>query len=131
MPARIAQSQISMSGLESNFQSVDEEKPMVRKNGFDMLRVIAALFVIIGHSFALTGNFAPQILGTPVQTFGLKIFFVISGYLVALSWCRERNLMKFITKRVLRIMPGLVGAVVFCVIIVGPTFTSISISDYV
>ena len=58
-----------------------------RSGGFDALRLVAAAMVIFGHSFPLTGHAdSPGLLANSVQTIGVKIFFVISGYLITRSW---------------------------------------------
>jgi len=64
-----------------------EDTPNRRQNSFDQLRLIAAFFVIITHSYALLGLPETDVLylvtrgATSFSTFGLWIFFVISGYL--------------------------------------------------
>ena len=63
-----------------------------KANNFDILRLISALLVIYGHSYPLTGLPEPGFAASGVATIGVKIFFVISGYLVALSWLRDSNL---------------------------------------
>ena len=55
------------------------------KNNFDVLRLIAALLVLFGHSFDLLNR--PQPGGYLGWGFvGVTIFFAISGFLVARSW---------------------------------------------
>jgi peptidoglycan/LPS O-acetylase OafA/YrhL len=62
---------------------------MKHDNAFDALRLFAALLVIFGHAFRLTGAAGPSFAGAGVATTGVKIFFVISGYLVAQSLLRD------------------------------------------
>lgn len=99
-------------------------------NNFDFLRLIGAALVIYGHSYALTGNAPPQFDGNGVHTIGVKIFFVISGYLVAQSWLRDRNLFRFAYRRSLRIFPALVAVVVLTVVVLGPAMTTLPLAAY-
>lgn len=105
-------------------------------NNLDIIRLLAAISVIIYHSFALNPQWAltdpiKNLLGY-VTTGGLavKIFFFISGILVTNSILTRKSAYQFIVSRVLRIFPALVF-VVFCSgFIIGPIFTSLPIKDY-
>ncbi len=57
-------------------------------------------------------------------------FFVISGYLVTLSWRNQPRFFAFVGKRVLRIWPALIVVVVLCSLVVGGSFTSLPIVGY-
>ncbi len=84
-----------------------------RKNNFDFLRLIFASFVIITHSYPLSGvpecDFLCQLTNGQVSFsyIGLKGFFVISGYLIFQSLQRSENLIEFFWKRLLRLYPAL------------------------
>jgi exopolysaccharide production protein ExoZ len=68
-----------------------------RINNVQALRGFAALLVVIGHTeFALPGLH-------PFGVFGVDIFFVISGYIMAMI-C-DRNPEKFFLRRLIRIVP--------------------------
>ena len=99
-------------------------------NAFDALRLSAALLVIFGHAFRLTGEPSPSFAGVGVATTGVKIFFVVSGYLVAKSWLRDPHPRRFLQRRLLRIMPGLVPVVLLTVFVLGPMATSHSVITY-
>jgi peptidoglycan/LPS O-acetylase OafA/YrhL len=103
---------------------------MKHDNAFDTLRLVAALIVIFGHAFRLTGETGPAFAGTTVATLGVKIFFVVSGYLVAQSWLRDPHPRRFLQRRLLRIVPGLVLVIVLTVFVLGPAVTSLPILDY-
>jgi peptidoglycan/LPS O-acetylase OafA/YrhL len=102
----------------------------MRSNGFDVLRLVAAIIVIFGHAYPLTGNVSPGLFANGVQTIGVKIFFVISGYLITKSWQSDPNLARFWLKRALRIMPGLACLCLLTVLIIGPLVTSLSPAGY-
>ncbi|MEN5178801.1 acyltransferase [Comamonas testosteroni] len=100
-------------------------------NHFDTIRLLTAWSVIVAHHYPITGVTAPAWIsnhwlhwawfgGVAVMT-----FFVISGYLVTLSWLREPRLLPFLWKRVLRLWPGLCGAVLMCIFVFGLAFTAL------
>lgn len=103
-----------------------------RLANFDLIRIVAATFVVIGHSFPLTGNSgAPSFLGMGLHTLGVKIFFCVSGYLVLDSWLRDAHLARFAARRMLRILPALALVVAACAIVFGPLMSTQSLSAYV
>jgi peptidoglycan/LPS O-acetylase OafA/YrhL len=101
-----------------------------RSNNFDSLRLIGAVLVLYGHSYALTGATPPAFAANGVHTLGVKIFFVISGYLIAQSWLRDRDLFRFLLRRCLRIFPALAMVVFLTICVLGPIFTTLPLSDY-
>ncbi len=103
---------------------------MKHDNGFDALRLFAALLVIFGHAFRLTGEEGTAFAYSGLATTGVKIFFVISGYLVAASWLRDPHLGRFLQRRFLRIMPGLAAVVVLTAFVFGPVLTSLPLGVY-
>ncbi|WP_158816825.1 acyltransferase [Methylocapsa sp. S129] len=99
-------------------------------NGFDALRLLAALLVIYGHAFRLTGETGPTFARAGVATAGVKIFFVISGYLIAASWRRDPHAGRYLRRRLLRIMPGLIAVTLLTAFVLGPLMTDLSRSAY-
>lgn len=103
------------------------------KNGFDALRLTAALMVIYSHSSLI--GFEKE---HPFQIFGydtygsvaVSIFFAISGYLVTQSWLADPSLSRYFVKRCLRIFPALIAVVVCSALFVGPWMTTLSLADY-
>ena len=62
-----------------------------RRNGFDTIRLLAALAVIGSHAFPMTGREEPLFAVTGQATLGslaVSIFFVISGLLIPMSYDR-------------------------------------------
>jgi peptidoglycan/LPS O-acetylase OafA/YrhL len=99
-----------------------------RDNNFQLIRLLAAAFVVLFHSFALTGRWTQEPLWrvAPELNFGalgVKIFFVISGFLVTQSWLSRRAVVPFVAARVLRIYPALVAATVFTIVLAGVSST--------
>jgi hypothetical protein len=88
-------------------------------NGFNRLRLIAALLVLFSHAFPITGAEEPlRLLGvdSSIGLLSVAAFFVISGLLVSFSYERS-DLLRFVEKRILRILPALIVSVAICVFI--------------
>lgn len=94
-------------------------------NLFDVLRLLAASMVIVGHSWSLLGlDGVPRLAGITVHHFGVYIFFAISGFLLNTSWQRSPRPAAYMVRRCLRIFPALFVVVVLTVFVVGPLFAS-------
>lgn len=113
------------------------ESPRLRPNNLDLVRLFAASQVMLYHAkwflfhpsgmtaleaaraamlhdvpggeLSLVGSSkAPSLFGLLFHSFsGVPIFFVISGFLISLSYERSPNLKAYFTNRALRIYPGL------------------------
>ncbi|KGN80722.1 hypothetical protein HW49_05110 [Porphyromonadaceae bacterium COT-184 OH4590] len=96
---------------------------MDRNNNFDFLRLLFASFVIITHSYTLSGEGNSDFLGVftnsqlQLSKIGVTGFFVISGYLIYQSMERSSNLINYLWKRFLRLFPALFVALIFTVLI--------------
>jgi peptidoglycan/LPS O-acetylase OafA/YrhL len=105
------------------------------QNRFDVLRLLAALCVLISHAYPISGQSEPDPFGRWVGLdtlggVGVIIFFVLSGYLVTLSWERSADFLDFAWRRAVRIYPALLVLCVLTVFILGPAVTEIAISEY-
>lgn len=106
------------------------------KNNFDLIRVVAALMVVYSHCYPLTGVEKKEPLNVLTNnqinfgSLGVIFFFTISGYLIYASWIQNPSLIKYITKRVLRIIPGITVVVLLTVFIIGPISTKLTINEY-
>jgi peptidoglycan/LPS O-acetylase OafA/YrhL len=95
-----------------------------RDNNFQVIRLFAAAFVVLFHSYALTDRWTREPLWRlmPELNFGalgVKIFFVISGFLVTASWLARRSPASFVAARVLRVYPALFAATILTVVLAG------------
>ncbi len=101
-------------------------------NGFNTIRLIAAIIVLFSHSFPLTGAAEPLQMLTNQTTFGelsVAVFFAISGYLIPMSYDRS-SLGQYAVKRTQRLLPALAVAVLVCALILGPVVTDLSVGRY-
>lgn len=106
-----------------------------RDNNFNILRILAALAVLITHSFALaTGDPRSEpfrdALGMTIGLIAVDVFFITSGFLVTGSLLRRRSVIEFIWARVLRIFPALVVMLVITVFGMGLLVTTLSVEQY-
>src|SRR5919202_5926078 len=105
---------------------------VARRDNFGVLRLTAATAVLVSHAFRLTGSTEPvaAITGETLGDVAVAVFFAVSGFLVAGSWCRDPRLGRFLARRAKRIWPGLAVAVLFTVYVVGPIFTRLPLKEY-
>jgi len=102
---------------------------------FDSLRIIAAVVVIFSHAFPLSGHPEPVVtfLGDYGLTFGalaVATFFVISGFLITMSWTMSPRTVPYAVKRFARIWPAFVVVVLAAALVLGPLVTTLSVRDY-
>lgn len=101
-----------------------------RMNNYNMIGFVSALMVVLGHMCHLIGIPPTLFMGQAVSTLAVKILFVISGCLTATSYMRDRNVIRYGIRRISRILPGLIGVVLFSILIIGPIFSSLDTIDY-
>lgn len=106
--------------------SIDNE----RANNFNIIRLVAAVMVVYGHMGHIIGANVFTIYNQAVSTIAVKIFFLISGYLITNSFFHDSNIIRYTLRRVFRIFPALIVVVLFSIFIVGPIFTTVSLSEY-
>jgi peptidoglycan/LPS O-acetylase OafA/YrhL len=108
-----------------------------RRDNILLLRLIAALMVVVGHSFPLARptswpddpmrHLLPR---TASHLVGLMTFFMISGFLITLSFLRKPELLRFLRARFLRIWPALAVCVLAWAFVLGPLVSSLPWTDY-
>jgi peptidoglycan/LPS O-acetylase OafA/YrhL len=97
---------------------------------------MAATFVIITHSAALLGrgegDALAQLTGGALQFnhLGVAIFFTISGFLITQSALVSKSAKGYLARRFLRIIPGLLIALLLSAFVLGPIVTTMSCKEY-
>jgi peptidoglycan/LPS O-acetylase OafA/YrhL len=103
-----------------------------RNNNFDLLRFAFATSVFIWHVGMLTQNksflWMNQLIH-PFSYIAVPGFFVISGFLIFMSYENSESLKSYFSKRIARIYPAYFFVVIFCAI-VGCFFSQNSWSQY-
>jgi peptidoglycan/LPS O-acetylase OafA/YrhL len=99
-----------------------------KDNNFNLIRLVAALAVLLTHSFALVNGVEAEPLRTRLgMTFGtiaVDVFFVVSGFLVTGSLFYRKSTPEFLLARCMRIYPALLVMVIFSILVIGLYFTT-------
>lgn len=104
--------------------------PRLRHNNFDLLRFTFAFVVFLVHAHVLSG--APQlsVLSQCLSSeLAVKSFFVVSGFLIFMSYENSGDIRGYFIKRARRIYPAYLFVIVFCVA-VGGAVSSYAVGDY-
>ena len=115
---------------------ITEDKLVRKQNNFDLLRLLAALFVFISHTYAITSTGTKDLLyqlsgGRYLfSTAGLIIFFSMSGFLVCRSLLTSSSLKQYFLKRFLRIWPAYFVCILFCIFFIGTLFTTLPVTGF-
>lgn len=85
-----------------------------RQNNFNLLRIIAALAVLVSHAYPIAlGPGTPEplagVLGINLGEVAVLMFFAISGYFISRSFHNKRSILEFVVARILRIYPALLA----------------------
>lgn len=104
---------------------------VLRRNNFHAIRIAMALLVVWSHCFALyygTEDFEPVSLLLNRQynagQIAVRVFFIVSGFLITQSFLNSRTTGSYIMKRVRRVYPGFLTATAICTFIVVPAFAT-------
>jgi peptidoglycan/LPS O-acetylase OafA/YrhL len=113
----------------------DKMRSAGQTSGFDYLRIILAVAVLVWHSTWYSGSVELNnaILASRFSFVGtaiLPLFFALSGFLVSGSLQRTR-LHQFITLRIIRLIPALTVEVTLSALILGLVFTKLPIPKYI
>lgn len=108
-----------------------------RSNNLNLLKFIAAIFVIISHAFPLSKgaeyNDILSDLSRNSIAFGslaVAIFFMSSGFFVTKSLLKNKNSKKYLHNRFIRIFPPLWFTLVICIVVCALFFSSYSLIDF-
>lgn len=78
-----------------------------RNNSFGFTRFVAAAGVIFSHHFPISGFEEPRAYGFSLGAISVYIFFLTSGYLICKSILGNPDFYRFVSARILRIIPNL------------------------
>ena len=107
-----------------------------RDNNFTLLRLMAALTVVLVHSGPILGLGTPQpgflftYIGRDLGPIALDGLFVTSGFLVTASLFQRGDLNHFIWARGLRLYPGLWVCLPLTVFVLAPLLSTMPAKDY-
>jgi peptidoglycan/LPS O-acetylase OafA/YrhL len=91
------------------------DHPRLSRNNFDLLRLLFAGTVCLFHASRLSGErdlrWISSVLSSEVA---VEAFFVVSGFLILMSYERSSSMYSYIGKRVRRIYPAYFVVVMLC-----------------
>lgn len=106
-------------------------------NNLDLIRILLACIVIIGHTIPLNGKTSywtdPLGFFFPVTYSGalaVKLFFFISGLVVTNSYLKNDSFLYFTISRLFRILPALFFLLLITVFIIGPVVSNVTFLQY-
>ena len=107
-----------------------------RDNNFTLIRIVAALIVLVDHSFALvmgTADARPFRISSHLDLsfLAVDVFFVTSGFLVTRSLLTRQDALEFVWARALRVYPALLVMQFLVVFGLGLHLTTLPWKSYV
>ena len=101
-----------------------------RKNNFGILRLLFALTVVLVHMYDLTLNPKLEIISKLLSSkIAVDGFFVISGFLIFMSYENSPFLKEYFSKRVRRIYPAYFLVIIMCATL-GVFLSELSMPQY-
>ena len=102
----------------------------LRRNNFDLLRFAFSFVVLLVHAHALSGVQELAIFSRYLSSeIAVKSFFVVSGFLIFMSYENSGSVSAYFGKRIRRIYPAYVFVILVSVLL-GSVFSSYDWSDY-
>jgi len=100
------------------------------KNNMDALRLLFASLVVFAHCYDLSLNPALESVRRFVSSsLAVQGFFILSGFLVVMSYERSQTIWQYFSKRGRRIYPAYFTVIVVCAIL-GTLITTVPLSQY-
>jgi peptidoglycan/LPS O-acetylase OafA/YrhL len=106
------------------------------QNNFNLVRLFAAICVLVGHAFAIhnpNGYFDPIVRFIPGEhsgSIGVYIFFFVSGMLITASFIRSNSVSYFVSMRLGRILPGFYVCILLTALVLGPIVSTLPLKEY-
>jgi peptidoglycan/LPS O-acetylase OafA/YrhL len=105
-------------------------KPGRRNHMFDLLRLFFATVVLLAHAAEwVDGDMRHDLISWLLRSenntqynfgyLGVDGFFLLSGFLIVQSWVSDPEFFNYLRKRILRIVPGYMVAMLFTTFVVG------------
>ena len=102
----------------------------MRKNNFNLVRLLAACLVMAGHMGSIIGGPVPTLGSQGLHAVGVETLFIMGGYLIATSWKNDPHLGRFFLRRFLRLWPPFAVMVLLLAFVGGPLLSSLGPAGY-
>ncbi|MCV6596707.1 MAG: acyltransferase [Mangrovicoccus sp.] len=111
------------------------DKAQGRDNNLNLLRMIAAMAVIVSHAWTFAygrGISEPlkDLTGHTLGSYAVAVFFAISGFLITGSFQYSSSHRRFLLSRALRLFPALLVNLLFVAFLLGPLVTTLPWGAY-
>lgn len=111
-------------------KSKSQSSELPKRNNFDLLRFVFAFMVFAVHAYTLSGEVSLAWLAEMLSSeLAVQCFFVVSGFLIFMSYERSTGLRQYFEKRLRRIYPAYLVVVLLCGLL-GIFLTVWPIADY-
>lgn len=101
-----------------------------RNNNFNIIRMIATIFVFAGHMGIILGG-SPTLFGSwGMHQIGVNILFTISGYLITMSWLSDPSPVRYGIRRFFRLWPPFAVMILLMVYVAGPLLSNLGVKGY-
>ncbi|WP_252271471.1 acyltransferase family protein [Pseudomonas subflava] len=106
------------------------DSPRLRQNNFDLIRLLLAIAVCLLHAYELSARDELSIIDKLLSgKIAIESFFVISGFLIFMSYEKSRSLVDYFEKRGRRIYPAyFVSVALAAVLLCG--LSELSVASY-
>lgn len=95
----------------------DGSHPRLEKNNFDLLRLLFAVVVCLVHAYSLSGYSDLVVLAAFLSSdIAIEAFFVVSGFLIFMSYEKSSSIKAYAIKRARRIYPAYFVIVLVCAV---------------
>ena len=106
-----------------------------RDNNLNLIRALAATGVLVSHAWPIAlgrGTSEPleHLTGFSLGALCVMLFFAASGFLIAGSWERRPDPVRFTLARAFRLFPALAVSLVLVAFVMGPVVAGRSLPDY-
>lgn len=108
-----------------------------RKNNLNLIKLVAALLVIVSHAYAFAIGYAKtdwfSVLTDGKGDLGglaVNIFFFYSGLLISRSLLNNGSGKRYVKRRLVRIYPSFILVTLAIVFLAAPFVTTLSLGDY-
>lgn len=108
-----------------------------RGPGFDTLRLAAATAVVLHHAGSVSHDIVKDDVlyvfsggYTHLGILAVSVFFALSGFLVTPGLQKSGDVLEYLSRRFMRIMPLLCVIVLLTITVVGPLLTSLPLGEY-
>lgn len=106
-----------------------QSRSVTRQNNFNLIRLVGAFLVMIGHMGPIMGIQTP-VMGKDLHGIGVEILFLIGGYLITESWMHDPNPLRYSIRRFLRLWPPFAVMTLIMTFLAGPLLSNLGVDGY-